>query len=1412
MKNFTVNQMCRMNGMLIGSSSLGNDTAKRRQRDGIERQGHSSVGITKLLFAITLLFTIGVGQMWADNTHVIAVAGENPNNYTVKVESNNGGAGKWMYTFTRAGAITFEGKKLYVGYYNEKYGGVDGLDIHYYSGDTWKSKCSPFASWTTSLNDDQVYNEDNCSWYAKKTVSVGARVYFQPDEDWSQTTNKIWVGHANYQRYYSMSRVTNTQLYYGTIVTNGWTNAMGIGVVGGTSASDGANYFSNASSNSSEYTGLKNWDVNNTAAGNAYLIVSNGDTGETPTMSYHSSHYSASDGLNYTQTIKYAVGVNGGTPAELTSGYVPADIAISSYKFSSGTYNSVSSSSGSVTLSQGGSNYSATVTAARTATTTYTVSNVHEDYSFLGWYSAASGGTLLSSELSYTFYPTSATTAYARFSKENNHTVTISRYCTSTSTEINNTSAKIGEVTYSSIEAPDIHGYTFVNWSLGSGLTKHSSDALTANPIRVITAASGTYTLTANYTEVLTTDWKLIGDNASNSPFGDNYSYASGKAMSKKSGASATDKAYKTLDITKTGTWGFKVATASGNSYTYGWGTGDGDYITFNRSKSGNQQDVYTGSQHELKFNPDGLGEYEFEIDYTAAKCSVKVTFPTVYTVTYGKGTGGNTVSASYSSTSFNSGTKVQSGKTVRFTQTALSGYQFKEWNTNSSGSGTRLSTSTTYDRTVASTNNVYAIYEPQQYTISLNDQNATTAVSPSTVNATYKSLTLSSAITNPEKDGYTFGGWYSAVGGGGYEIINTSGALQASKSGYTDATGWTKTSAAELYAKWTQVLTLDKNGGATDGALTVVYKKTATSSHTAAARSGYTLTGYYNDDDSGNKIINTDGSLVSYSASVSDYISSSGAWIYDGTPELYAHWTPKNYTLTFNGGQGSRPGSVTNIQANVTVTYDDNNFNRSGTPVATVEIPVLTGYTFGGYYTAAEGGGTQVVAANGSWIVPGSGNGNSYLDDSGNWVQANNTTLYAKWTEITHTVTLANGGHGHVEISSATVTSVSGVGIATASGTITAVPDLGYYFTGWTGSDINNGVTIASGSTSTASITIKATADSKTITANFASIWGLYSSINSWGTPVALGNYSTVSTKNYGYIEVDLAANTQYSFKIRNFQTTANYKPTSSNTEITYANKATAQGMNNTASGTPNQTIMTAGAGTYRFTWNMTDHSIVVTYPTSYTVTFGYGTGGSAVTATVEDASAITSGQYAASDKDITFTQTPATGYSFKGWYTTADGNTTVTGMGVDDPVLDDIAANANVYAQYTPKTYTVTLDQQTEATGYGSSGDGSLTATYDAAFPSITLPTAANGYAFMGYYSATGGGGTQFTDASGNLLANIDDYSDASGHWKYDASDLTLYAYYKKAEITGITFTDGAVVAPSTSKTVTATMTHRP
>ncbi len=116
-------------------------------------------------------------------------------------------------------------------------------------------------------------------------------------------------------------------------------------------------------------------------------------------------------------------------------------------------------------------------------------------------------------------------------------------------------------------------------------------------------------------------------------------------------------------------------------------------------------------------------------------------------------------------------------------------------------------------------------------------------------------------------------------------------------------------------------------------------------------------------------------------------------------------------------------------------------------------------------------------------------------------------------------------------------------------------------------------------------------------------------------------------------------------------------------------------------------------------------------------------------------------------------------TGYTFSGW------NTSATGLGTHYDAGGTYSANAAVtlYAEWTADTYTVTLDDQG-----GAGGSGSVTATYDSAMPSATAPTR-DGFTFVGYYTETGGSGTQYYTAAMASARNWD-----------RTSDTTLYAHW--------------------------------
>ena len=119
--------------------------------------------------------------------------------------------------------------------------------------------------------------------------------------------------------------------------------------------------------------------------------------------------------------------------------------------------------------------------------------------------------------------------------------------------------------------------------------------------------------------------------------------------------------------------------------------------------------------------------------------------------------------------------------------------------------------------------------------------------------------------------------------------------------------------------------------------------------------------------------------------------------------------------------------------------------------------------------------------------------------------------------------------------------------------------------------------------------------------------------------------------------------------------------------------------------------------------------------------------------------------------DQTVTLTANGFTriGYTFDGWSTSAGGPVAYANGA---SYRHTITSNRNLYARWAPRTYTVTLNNQN-----GIGGTTSVTATYDWPMPAAEPPTR-TGYVFDGYYTGTGGGGTQYYTASMASARNWD------------------------------------------------------
>ena len=271
---------------------------------------------------------------------------------------------------------------------------------------------------------------------------------------------------------------------------------------------------------------------------------------------------------------------------------------------------------------------------------------------------------------------------------------------------------------------------------------------------------------------------------------------------------------------------------------------------------------------------------------------------------------------------------------------------------------------------------------------------------------------------------GYAFAGW----------ATNSTGSVV-----YTDGQSVTNLTVdhnvvVTLYAKWTvneYTVTLDKQSGSGGTASVTATYGSAMPQITPPTRTGYTFGGYYTE---------TNGNGT-------QYYNASGAsarnWDKTSATTLYAKWTANTYTVTFDMQGGS--GGTTSV----TATY------ASAMPQITV--PTRTNYTFGGYWSGANGSGTQYYNASGTGVRT--------------WDRVSATTLYAKWTPISYTISFnANGGTGTM----ADLPMTYGVAKNLTNNAFTRA---GYAFSGWATNAAGN-VVYANGAsvsnlTSTAGATV---------------------------------------------------------------------------------------------------------------------------------------------------------------------------------------------------------------------------------------------------------------------------------------------------------------------------------------------------
>lgn len=196
----------------------------------------------------------------------------------------------------------------------------------------------------------------------------------------------------------------------------------------------------------------------------------------------------------------------------------------------------------------------------------------------------------------------------------------------------------------------------------------------------------------------------------------------------------------------------------------------------------------------------------------------------------------------------------------------------------------------------------------------------------------------------------------------------------------------------------------------------------------------------------------------------------------------------------------------------------------------------------------------------------------------------------------------------------------------------------------------------------------------------SIAGSWLYYPETVNWDADTyVMGNITQVSGDDVCSVEITLPANTGYTFQVVDRSSSpytwwGNSNDASAPFYMTYGNSTNWGFADNYSKACG---ITTAGAGTYTFTWNITDRQLTVTYPTSYYVTAATAGGG-----TVTPSSAT----YMSTSVGGEITATPNYAYYFNGWTSNAGG--TFTNASAATTTFKPASAAATVTAAFAERT----------------------------------------------------------------------------------------------------------------------------
>ena len=351
-------------------------------------------------------------------------------------------------------------------------------------------------------------------------------------------------------------------------------------------------------------------------------------------------------------------------------------------------------------------------------------------------------------------------------------------------------------------------------------------------------------------------------------------------------------------------------------------------------------------------------------------------------------------------------------------------GYTFAGWDTSSAGTTVVYANDASYPFTASAT--LYAVWTANtNYTVTFNGNGATSGSMSNETNNVPTALTSNAYL----RTGYTFAGWDTSSAG--TTVV------------YANDASYPFTASATLYAVWTAntsyMVTFNGNGNTGGSMGTQTASAPTALTPNAFVKSGYVFSAWTTLPSGGSSYGN--GAIFPFTAPTT----------------LYAQWSlpvvgppvvgSSGFTVNFFGN-GATSGAMSPETGNAPAALTADSFVR-------------TGYTFAGWNTVANGGGT------------------SYADGA-TYPFAANAILYAQWTAPAHTVTFVGNGATSGTTSSETNSAPSPL-------TGNAFTRAGFTFAGWNTAANGAGTVYANGATYpfSADLTLYAqwTADFNTVT-----------------------------------------------------------------------------------------------------------------------------------------------------------------------------------------------------------------------------------------------------------------------------------------------------------------------------------------